>query len=423
MHRVVVTGLGIKSPAGNSPAEAFATVLAGKSAAAHLPALLEAGVPVTFGCQVPDFDPDVYFPKHRRRHLDRPTQLGIAAATDALADAGTPDAGRPAGPGTAGSGTAGSGTAGSGTVRCGTYVGTGGANIGLTADFGALPHDKLPVATVPMIMPNTTAARISIRHGLQGPCLTFSCACASGSIAIGEAAMAIRYGRIDRALAGGVDSMLNPFAIASFARISALSRRNDAPQEASRPFDRDRDGFVMAEGAAFLVLEREDLALMRGARIYGEVTGFATGADASHIVQPLEDGSVAARTMLAALADARLRPEDIGHVNAHATATTYNDRAEARAISACFPAGSPPVTATKGVTGHLLGAGGAVEAVFALLCADAGLVPPTANFTGGPDADAIDVVHAAPREIERLPVVSNSFGFGGHDATLVLSPR
>lgn len=404
MHRVVVTGMGVKCPAGSTVQEAFSTVLSGKSTAVHLPELLDAGVPVTFGCPVSGFAPEEYFPAHRLRHLDRPTRLGVAAAVDAWADAGLD--GPPEDP-----------------ARGGTYVGTGGAHIGYTAVLGALPRERLPVASVPMIMPNATAARVSIRHGLQGPCLTFSCACASGAVALGEAMTAIRHGRIDRALAGGVEAMLTPFAVAAFARISALSRRADAPHEASRPFDRDRDGFVMAEAAAFLVLERADLAEARGARVYGELAGYAAGADAGHIVQPLENGEVAARTMRAALDDAGLSPSDIGHVNAHATATVHNDRAEARAIAACFPGGSPPVTATKGVTGHLLGSGGAVEAVFALLSARAGLVPPTANFTGGPDADPIDVVHGEPRRIGPAPVLSNSFGFGGHDATLVLVPH
>jgi 3-oxoacyl-[acyl-carrier-protein] synthase II len=400
MHRVVVTGLGIKSPAGTTVAEAYSTVVAGRSTAVHLPELLEAGVKVTFGCPVSGFDPDVYFPRHRQRHLDRPAQLAVAAAVDAYADSGLPH----------------------GAERSGVYVGTGGANIALTARLGGLPLDDLPVATVPMIMPNSTAARISIRHGLQGPCLTLGAACASGTTAIGEAMMAIRYGRIDRAVAGAVDAMLTPFVMAAFARIGALSRRSEAPELASRPFDQDRDGFVMGEAAAFLILERHEHATARGAQIYGEVSGYATAADAGHIVKPLEDGAVAARTMLAALADAGLRPEDVGHVNAHATATDFNDRAEALALARCFPAGTPPVTATKGVTGHLLGAGGAVEAVMALLCSRDGVVPPTANFTGGPDAAGIDVVHTEPRRIAPgTPVLSNSFGFGGHDASIVLT--
>ncbi|ROO84420.1 3-oxoacyl-[acyl-carrier-protein] synthase II [Actinocorallia herbida] len=407
MHRVAVTGMGLKSPAGNTPEDAFATVLAGKGTAVHLPALLEAAVPVTFGCAVTGFDPDAYFPRARQRHLDRPTRLAVAAAADARTDAGLPDL-RPEDD--------------EGDPRTGVFVGTGGAHTSYISDLGALPRERLPVASVPMIMPNATAARISIRHGLQGPCLTFSCACASAAVALGEAMTAIRYGRVDAAVAGGVEAMLSPFAVAAFARINALSRRADAPHEASRPFDRDRDGFVMAEAAAFLMLERMDLAVARGARIHGELAGYAAGADAGHIVQPLDDGRVAARTMRAALADAGVRPEEVGHVNAHATATTYNDRAEARAIAACFPAGSPPVTATKGVTGHLLGSGGAVEAIFALLAASRGTVPPTANFTGGPDATSIDVVHTAPRGIAPAPVLSNSFGFGGHSASLVFRP-
>ncbi|MQY04076.1 beta-ketoacyl-[acyl-carrier-protein] synthase family protein [Actinomadura macrotermitis] len=396
MHRVAITGAGIKSPAGNTADDACATVLAGRSMARHLPGLLDAGLKVTFGCPV-DFDPDGYFPRHRQRHLDRPTQLAVAAAADAFADAGLPH----------------------GADRCGVYVGTGGAHTALNASYGALPLARIPVATVPMTMPNATAARISIRHGLRGPALTFATACASGAVAIGEAMMAIRYGRIDRAVAGAMDSMLTPFAISAFAAIGALSRRGEAPELASRPFDRDRDGFVLGEAAAFLVLERLDDARARGARVYGEVSGYATAADAGHIVKPLEDGEVAAETMRAALADAGLAPEEIGHVNAHATATQFNDRAEALALARCFPGGTPPVTATKGVTGHILAAGGAVEAIVALRSARDGLVPPTANYTGG---SPIDVVHGEPRRIETAPVLSNSFGFGGHNASLVLTP-
>ncbi|MBW8481677.1 beta-ketoacyl-[acyl-carrier-protein] synthase family protein [Actinomadura parmotrematis] len=397
MHRVAVTGVGVKSPAGTTADAAHARLLSGRSTARHLPQLVGAGLKVTFGCPV-DFDPDAYFPRHRQRHLDRPTQLACAAADDAVADAGLPH----------------------GAERTGVYVGTGGGHTALSAAMGALPLPKVPVATVPMTMPNATAARISIRHGLRGPALTFATACASGAVAIGEAMMAIRYGRIDRAVAGAFDSMLTPFAVTAFSSIGALSRRGEAPELASRPFDDDRDGFVLGEAAAFLVLERLDDARARGAAIYGEVAGYATAADAGHIVKPLEDGAVAAATMRAALDDAGLRPEAIGHVNAHATATQFNDRAEALALARCFPGGTPPVTANKGVTGHLLGAGGAVEAVMALRCAAEGLVPPTANHTAG--NPEIDVVHGAPRRIDRAPVLSNSFGFGGHNAGLVLDP-
>jgi len=399
--RVVVTGMGVKSPAGNTVEAAYATVMSGKPQATHLPELMDAGLPVTFGCPVPEFDQSDYFSVVERRHLDHVSKLAVAAACDAMTDAELPtDA----------------------PDRSGVWVGTGGADIAATARLGQEPLGRIPVITVPMIMPNSTAARIAIRYGFQGPCLTVSAACASGSIAIGEAFTAIRAGRVDRAIAGGADALLSPFCMASFARLGALSRRNESPSAASRPFDDDRDGFVMAEGAAFLVLERAESASARGARVYGEITGYATTTDADHIVRPLSDGAAATACLRAALADAELSPADIGHVNAHGSSTVLNDAAEAAALRACFGADGPPVTATKGVTGYLLGAGGAFEAVVGLLSAREGLVPPVANFGGGPDAEGLDIVHGSPRRIPRAPVISDSIGFGGHNAALVLSP-
>ncbi|MBO2450813.1 beta-ketoacyl-[acyl-carrier-protein] synthase family protein [Actinomadura barringtoniae] len=400
--RVVVTGMGVRSPAGNDPSEAYATVTSGKGQAAHLPELLDAGLPVTFGCAVRDFESGLS--KVERRRLDRAAQLAIAAADEAITAAGP-------------------GFSGDDPLRRGTYVGTASANLASIIALGGHEHagtlNKVPVPTVPTIMANAAAAQISIRHGHRGPCLTLAAACASGATALGEAALAIRSGRIDAAIAGGVDALLTPFVVAAFARLGALSRRREDPGAASRPFDPDQDGFVMGEGAAFLTLERADRAAARGARIYGEISGYAAASDGAHIVTPREDGLVAAECMRRALEDADLGADEIGHVNAHATATPANDNAEVAAIERFF-ASSPPVTATKGVTGHLLGACGAFEAVIALMSAADGLVPPTANFTGG--TDRIDVVHGGPREIPVAPVLSNSFGFGGHHASLVLTP-
>ncbi|MFB4310127.1 beta-ketoacyl-[acyl-carrier-protein] synthase family protein [Actinomadura sp. GTD37] len=408
--RVVVTGFGVKSPAGGTPAEVFATVLAGKSQAVHVPELLEAGTAVSFGCPAQPLDEDRYFTKPERRRLDRMTKLGVAAADDAVADAAAA-----AGPG-------------GDPARRGVYVGTAAAGLASAVALGGHEHagtlDRVPVPAVPKIMPNATAANVSIRHGCEGPCLTFSTGCASGATAIGEAVLAIRAGRIDAAVAGGVDAILTPFVMAAFARIGTLARRDPAPHTAGRPLDADRDGFVLGEAAAFLVLERADHAAARGARVYGEVAGYACASDAAHLVQPRPDGAVAARCMSAALADAGLGPSRIGHISAHATGTRGNDGAEARAIDRCFGGRTPPVTATKGVTGHILGAGGALQAMVALLGAADGLVPPTANFAA-PDADTalLDVVHGEARSIEpAAPALSNSFGFGGHDAVLVLTP-
>jgi 3-oxoacyl-[acyl-carrier-protein] synthase II len=409
--RVVVTGLGVKSPAGNSIEEAYATVLSGKSQATHLPELMDAGLPVTFGCPVPEFDIGAYFSTVENRHLDRATKLGVAAAADAVADSGQDFRTDP--------------------HRSGVYVGTGGVNLASTVALGGHQHggalSRVPVIAVPMIMPNSTAARIAIRYALQGPCLTVNAACASGATAIGEAMLAIRAGRIDRAVTGGLDALLTPFFMAAFARLGALSRRNEAPSEASRPFDRDRDGFVMAEGAAFLVLERLEDAASRGVPIYGEISGYAVTTDAGHIVKPLDDGVMVTRCIQAALGDADLPPSMVGHLNTHGSSTVINDRAEAAAIRSCFGHGTPPVAATKGVTGYLLGAGGAFEAALGLLCARDGLVPPIANFTaasGTPDPDAagLDIVHGRPRQIAPAPALSTSIGFGGHNAALVLTP-
>ncbi|MFC5751011.1 beta-ketoacyl-[acyl-carrier-protein] synthase family protein [Actinomadura rugatobispora] len=399
-HPVVVTGMGVKSPAGNTVADAYETVLSGKPQAVHLPELLDSGLSVAIGCPVPELGADRYFSKAERRRLDRASQLGIAAAVDAVTDAGPDFAGDAA--------------------RSGVYVGSGGLSL---ATAVLLAGERPPVYTIPMIMPSATAAHISIRYGLRGPALTFAAACASGAVAIGEAVRAIRAGHLDRAVAGGVDALLTPFFVHAFDRLGALSRRTATPAEASRPFDAERDGFVMGEGAAFLTLERADVAERRGARVHGEITGYALTSDAADIVSPRPDGALVARAMTDALADAGLGPADIGHVNAHGSAAPAGDRAEAAALRAVFDGAGPPITALKGVTGYLLGAGGAFEAVMALLSARDGLAPPVANFTGGADAEGLDIVAGAPRALPVAPALSCSIGFGGHNAALVLSPR
>ncbi|MFV2210732.1 beta-ketoacyl-[acyl-carrier-protein] synthase family protein [Actinomadura sp. LOL_016] len=406
----MVTGMGIVSPAGNSPKDAYATVLSGEPQAGRIPAFAEMGLPVTIGCAIRDFCPETYFSKAERRRLDRTAQLGVAAAVDAIADAGP---GFAADPG-----------------RSGVYVGSGTVSLGVAmelTDHGRVTDTAaMPVATVPTLMPNATAAWTSIRHGLQGPCLTINAACASGAMAIGEAVQSIRAGRIDCAVAGGVDASLVPAFVAAFDRLGVLSRRNDAPAEANRPFDGRRDGFVLGEGAAFLTLERAEDAEDRGARIHGEITGYAVTSDAAHIAGPRADGALLARTMTDALDEAGLAPRDVGHVSAHGSSTRTGDRAEAAALRTVFggPATghAPPVTAVKGVTGYLLGAGGAFEAAIALLCARDGLVPPVPNFGGGPDAEGLDIVTAGPRRVPPAPALSVSTGFGGQNAALVLDP-
>ncbi|MGF7235303.1 MAG: beta-ketoacyl-[acyl-carrier-protein] synthase family protein [Frankia sp.] len=402
--RVAVTGIGMKTPAGNRVDEAFATLLTGRSTAATVPALVDGEAPVTFGCVVPPFDPTDYLPRRELQKMDRAAQLAMAAAAEALADAG--DLGSVA------------------RDRVGVAVGTGMAGLMAAADAAVDRRDgkALPAFLVPRIMANSPAARIAIHFQAQGPCLTYPTACASGSTAIGEATEKIRSGQVDMAVAGGADAPVDAGIVSSFHRLRALSTRNDAPRAASRPFDDDRDGFVMAEGATFLVLERWELAEARGARIYGEVAGYGSNCDAFHIVAPAPDGVLAARCMAAAIRDAGLAPEQIGHINAHGTSTVLNDRAEAIAVERCFGPKPPPITASKSVVGHMIGGAGAFEAAVGLLSARRGLVPPVANFAGGPDAELVDVVADVPRSIAVGPVLSNSFGFGGHNCCLVLVP-
>ncbi|MFD9796697.1 beta-ketoacyl-[acyl-carrier-protein] synthase family protein [Streptomyces sp. NPDC059070] len=404
-HRVAVTGIGVKSPAGNNLEDAFTTVLKAEPLAVTVPHLIERGVPVTFACLVPPFDLDAYLTQRESRQIDRAARLLLCAASDAVADAALAGLLPP--------------------ERVGVQIGTGIGGLPsmeeVTLSHGYDPG-RIPVHTVPRTMSNSAACRLALRYGFQGACTTYTAACASGTTAIGEATRRIRYGELDAVVAGGVDAAVTTVVMGAFAQMRAMSTRNAEPRLASRPFDGDRDGFVMGEGAAVLVLERRDIAQARGARIYGEVAGYADNCDAFHIVAPHAEGDIASRCMRRAVADAGLAPADIGHVNAHGTSTVLNDRAEAHAIDRCFDGHPPPVTAVKGVTGHLIGGSGALEAALALLCATRGVVPPIANLTSSPEADLVDLVIRHPRQVPAGPVLSNSFGFGGQNACLVLTP-
>jgi 3-oxoacyl-[acyl-carrier-protein] synthase II len=282
--------------------------------------------------------------------------------------------------------------------------------------------DRVSPLVTPMLMPNATSAWIAMELGWTGPNLAIGSACASGTNAIGEATRLIRGGDCDVVLAGGAEHSVNIIAMAAFSRTGALSSRNNDPRRASRPFDARRDGYVMAEGGAFVVLERLDLALRRGARIYGLVLGYGLNCDAHHLTAPQPHGERAAACIGLALADSGCTPRDIGHINAHGTSTRLNDSMEAAAIRLSFPGGSPPVTGPKGVLGHMMGGAGAAEAVSALLSASSGLVPPTANYESADSGGGLDIVHGKPRRITAGPVLSNSCGFGGHNACLVLTP-
>lgn len=404
--RVAVVGMGVKTPAGLDLDSFWTTLASGRSTAANLRRIDGTDLPVGFACEVgEDFDPVAYLGPKEARRADRVAHLGFAAAMDAVNAAGTLSVD---------------------PARCGVVAGTGVGGLATQESEEQVMFAKGPSRIspflIPMMMANATPALIAMQLGWKGPNLCIATACAAGGHAIGEAARLIRDGSCDVVLAGGAEASITPVALSAFARMGALSTRRDDPAAASRPFDADRDGFVMGEGAAFLVLERWDSAVARGATIVGEIAGYGRNSDAFHITAPSEDGAGAVACMELALADAGLAPEAIGHVNAHGTSTPLNDAAEGRALGKVFGSGPPPVTSTKGVTGHLIGAAGAAEAVASLLALQHGAVPPTANHERTDPEIALDVVAGQPRPLAPgTAVLSNSFGFGGHNASLVLA--
>jgi 3-oxoacyl-[acyl-carrier-protein] synthase II len=403
--RAVVTGIGVKTPAGCDVATFWSTVVSGQSTAKRTQRFDPSELPVQFGCEVLDFDPVAYLGPKESRRLDRFAQLGVGAAADAFEDAGD---------------------IGADPARCAVVTGTGVGGIHTLEEQQPIFLEKgaLRVSPfyVPMMMANAAAGHISMRFGFTGPNVNITTACAAGSNAIGEALRLIRDDTSDVVMAGGCEAGMTAMTVAAFARMGALSTRNDAPERASRPFDIDRDGFVIGEGAAFFVLESLERALARGARIYGEITGYGRNADAHHITAPAPGGVGAAACMQLALDDARIDASQVAHINAHGTSTPLNDAGEAEAIAKVFGEQAPPVTSTKGVTGHLIAAAGAVEAAATVLALGEGVVPPTANHERNDEGSNLDIVHGAARTVEPGPVVSNSFGFGGHNASLVISP-
>jgi 3-oxoacyl-[acyl-carrier-protein] synthase II len=356
--------------------------------------------PPTGERRVPDFDPERWFTAKEARQLDRFAQFSVASATMALEDAGDVRAD----PG-----------------RSGVIMGTGvGGLESLESQillFGEKGARRVSPRLVPMMMSNAGAAAVSIRLGWHGPSETITTACAAGAHSIGHAARLVASGRCDVAIGGAAEAGMTGVGIAAFANMTALSTSGY-----SRPFDARRDGFVITEGAGALVLEAWDHAVERGATIHAELAGSASTADAHHITAPIPGGSGAAACMTLAMEDAEIAPADIGHINAHGTSTLLNDLAESDAITKVFGSPSPPVTSTKGVTGHGLGAGGAIEAVAVVLSIRHRLIPPTAGYEE-PDPDIhLDVVAGAARPWEPAPALSNSFGFGGHNGCLVLAP-
>ncbi len=401
----MVTGLGIVSAIGDSVVDAWAALLAGRAGAAPISRFDASGFPVRFACEVKDFDPSDIVDSKAARRMDRCTHLLLAAARQAQRDSALDFAAV--------------------AERAGTAVGTA---LGGVASFeqtvlqlASRGPGRVSPFSIVQTLPNLAAGWVSIELGTRGPLLTESTACAASNMAIGDALDAIRLGRAEVMVCGGTEAPVTPASVAGFAAMRALSTRNDDPGSASRPFDAERDGFVIAEAAAVLVLEELEHALARKARIYAELAGYGVSSDAIHVSDPDPVGGNAARAVRMALADADIEREQVGYVNAHGTSTLAGDAAETRVLKLVFgdtlPA-RPLISSTKGATGHALGAAGAVEAIFTVLALHHGVLPPTINqAVPDPECD-LDYLADAAR-VEQVEVaLSNSFGFGGHNSVL-----
>lgn len=406
-RRVVITGLGIISPVGNSVAEAWTSILAGKSGIGPITHLDVSAFPVRFGGEIRDFDVTRYIPARDARKMAQFIHYGIAAAFQAFSDSGMEITEENA-------------------ARAGIAIGSGiGGLSGIEQAYHAYLEGgprKISPFFVPANIINMIAGHLSILYGMKGPNIAIVTACTSATHNIGIAARMIAYGDADIMLAGGAEMATCPTGIGGFASARALSTRNDDPQAASRPWDRDRDGFVLSDGAGVLMLEEYELARKRGARIYAEIAGFGMSGDAYHMTQPSVGGEGAASCMQNALNDAAMDAERIDYINAHGTSTPAGDLAETLAIKQVFGnrAGNVAISSTKSMTGHLLGATGGVEALFSVLALRDQVAPPTINLdTPDPDCD-LDYVPNAAREMKIATAMTNSFGFGGTNGTLIL---
>jgi 3-oxoacyl-[acyl-carrier-protein] synthase II len=405
-RRVVITGVGAITPLGNDAETYWANLLAGKSGAARLELFDPTGYPVTFGCEIKDFDPTRWIDVKSVRRMDRYAQLAIAAARMAEADCGldiAPEA-----------------------ERIGAAIATGIGGLKSFQDCHQTLWEKGPDRvgpfSIPSILPNMGAGWVSMELGTRGPLSSQCEACAASNMAIGDALDQIRLGRADVMFAGGTECGIAPVGIAGFSAMRALSRRNDDPERASRPFDAERDGFVMGEAAGVIVLEELEHAKKRDAKVYAELIGYGLSSDAHHMTEPDPYGHQPARALRIAMEDAGVNPEDIDYINAHATSTPVGDVSETRVIKVALGeenARRTPVSSTKGATGHCLGASGAIEAVASIFAVQRDVVPPTINLENpDPECD-LDYIPNEAREIPVGIALSNNFGFGGHNACLI----
>src|ERR687887_1340236 len=405
-RRVVITGIGAVTPLGNDAETSWQNLLAGESGAAEITQFDASDYFVHFACEVKDFDPSQWIERKQVRRMDRFAQLILAAARQAEADSGIDIA--------------------ADADRIGASIATGIGGIKSFQDcYDTLIErgpDRVNPFAIPCIIPNMGAGWVSMQLGTRGPLSSECTACAASNMAIGQGLDDIRLGRADVMLCGGTESAINQVGIAGFGAMRALSRRNEDPKRASRPFDAERDGFVMGEAAALVVLEGLDHAKARGAKIYAELAGYGLSSDATHITEPDPTGENPARAMRNAFADAGIDPGEIDYINAHGTSTPLGDASETRVIKLAVGednAHKTPISSTKGATGHCLGAAGAIEATFSILAVRDGKLPPTINYEHeDPECD-LDYVPNVARDADVRTAVSNSFGFGGHNACVV----
>ncbi len=405
-RRVVITGLGAVTPLGGDVESTWDGLVAGRSGAGEITQFDSSDYAVHFACEVKDFDATQYIDRKQARRMDRFAHLIVAAARQAEADSGI--------------------SIESESDRIGAAIATGIGGLKAFQDCHSelleRGPDRVNPFSIPEIIPNMGAAWVSMQLGTQGPLSSQCTACAASNMAIGDGLDAIRLGRADVMLCGGTEAPVTEVGIAGFSAMRALSRRNDDPEGASRPFDSGRDGFVMGEAGAVVVLEELEHAQARGAKIYAELLGYGVSSDARHITEPDPSGLNPARAMTMAFGDASVAPDEIDYINAHGTSTPLGDAAETRVIKLALGeenARATPVSSTKGATGHCLGAAGAVEAMFSILAIDRGVLPPTINYDEpDPECD-LDYIPNESREADVRTAVSNSFGFGGHNATVV----
>jgi len=407
-RRVVVTGMGAVTPIGNTVPDFWKNLVAGKSGIGRITYFDPGEYDCRIAGQVKDFDPDAFLSKKDIKHTERFVHYAMAASAEAMADAGFSD------------------LSGEEANRFGVLIGSGIGSLRIIEEQHEVllqrGPGKLRPFLIPMLIVNEASGHVSMRFNLKGPNSCVATACATGNHAIGDATRFIQYGDADVMIAGGTEGAVTPMGIGGFCALKSLSMRNDEPERASRPFDAQRDGFVMGEGAGVVILEELKHARRRGARIYGEVAGFGMSGDAYHITAPDPTGDGCVRAMVASLKDAGLRPTDIDYINAHGTSTLLNDKIETLALKKTFGdhARKVAISSTKSMMGHLLGAAGGVEFIICCLTMKYGVVPPTTNLENkDPDCD-LDYVPNKARGVKVRTAISNAMGFGGHNATVVV---